>query len=80
MGEGWFETLDEVPKQAISMSIRQIMKSRAIIITAPDERKSTAVRDSIEGAVTPQVPSSILQKHPETYLFLDEASASKLKK
>ena len=79
LGEGWFPTLDDVPKRAISMSIRQIMKSRCVIITAPDERKAKAVRDSIEGPVTPNVPSSILQQHPDTHIYLDQASASLLR-
>ena len=63
LGEGWFPTFDDVPQQAISMSVRQIMKSRAIICTVPDERKAEAVRNAVEGEVTPQVPASILQRH-----------------
>lgn len=78
LGEGWFPTLDDVPKQAISMSIRQIMKSRCIVITAPDERKAKALSDSLSGPVTPTVPSSILQEHKDTHFFLDTASASLL--
>ena len=54
LGEGWFPTFDDVPKQAISMSVRQIMKSRAIICTVPDERKAEAVQNSVEGEVSPQ--------------------------
>lgn len=80
LGEGWFPTINDVPKQAISMSIRQIMKSQTIIITAPDERKAKAVRDSVEGAVTNLIPSSILQEHADTHLFLDTSSASLLSK
>lgn len=79
LGEGWFKTFEEVPARAISMSVRQIMKSRAIIITAPDERKAKAVRDAIEGPVTNKVPSSILQQHPDTHVYLDPASSSLLK-
>ncbi len=78
-GEGWFDSLDKVPSQAISMSIQQILKSRHILITAPDERKAQAVRDSLEGPVTNQIPSSILQQHPNTHIFLDPASASLLR-
>jgi glucosamine-6-phosphate deaminase len=77
-GEGWFPSLDAVPTQAISMSIQQILSSRTIIITAPDERKAAAVRDSLEGPVTNQVPSSILQRHADTHIFLDAASAGLL--
>src|SRR5206468_2595241 len=57
LGEGWFRSLDEVPKQAISMSIRQIMKSRAIVCTVPDARKAQAVKNVLEGHVTNLVPA-----------------------
>jgi glucosamine-6-phosphate deaminase len=78
LGEGWFPTFDDVPKQAISMSVRQIMKSGAIICTVPDERKAEAVRNSVEGQVAPQVPASILQKHAQYTLYLDKPAASLL--
>jgi glucosamine-6-phosphate deaminase len=80
LGEGWFPTFDDVPNQAISMSVRQIMKSGAIICTVPDERKAEAVRNSVEGQVTPQVPASILQRHERCTLFLDKPAASLMKK
>lgn len=79
LGEGWFQSLAEVPRTAISMSIRQIMKSRTIICTVPDARKARAVQAAIEGQVTPLVPASILQQHPDAALFLDSGSASLLK-
>jgi glucosamine-6-phosphate deaminase len=79
LGEGWFPSLKDVPKRAISMSPKQIMKSAAIICTVPDERKAQAVRNSVEGKVTPDVPASILQRHDNCTLFLDRASASLLK-
>jgi glucosamine-6-phosphate deaminase len=79
LGEGWFPTFDDVPRQAISMSVRQIMSSRAIVCTVPDERKAEAVRNAVEGEVTPQVPASILQRHATVTLFLDEPAASRLK-
>jgi glucosamine-6-phosphate deaminase len=78
LGEGWFATLDDVPRQAISMSVRQILKSRQIIGTVPDARKAEAVRNAVEGPVGPQHPASILQQHPATTLYLDEAAASLL--
>jgi len=78
MGEGWFKTLKQVPKQAISMSIRQIMKSKAIICTVPDVRKAQAVKDCLTGKVSPMNPSSILQRHPAAWCFLDKNSASLL--
>ncbi|MGH7994787.1 MAG: glucosamine-6-phosphate deaminase [Opitutaceae bacterium] len=78
LGEGWFPKLASVPHRAISMSIRQILKSRTIVVAAPEKRKAVAVRDSVEGPVTPRVPSSVLQRHPDTHIFLDKASASLL--
>ncbi len=78
MGEGWFKTLDEVPKKAISMSVRQIMKSRAIICACPDARKARAVKMCLEGPVTPQAPSSIMRQHDQAFIYLDPDSAALL--
>jgi glucosamine-6-phosphate deaminase len=77
-GEGWFRTFDDVPTRAISMSIRQIMKSRTIVCTVPDQRKAEAVRKAIQGPVTPDVPASILQQHANVTIYLDRQSASLL--
>ena len=60
------------------MSVRQILKSAAIVCTVPDTRKSSAVQAAVEGPVTPELPASILQEHNDTVLFLDEAAASQL--
>ena len=78
VGEGWFTELDEVPTQAISMSIRQIMKAQTIVCTVPDERKAEAVRNCLHGEITPMHPASILQTHPDCSVFLDTGSASLL--
>ena len=78
VGEGWFTGLDEVPTQAISMSIRQIMKAQTIVCTVPDERKAEAVRNCLHGEITPTHPASILQTHPDCSVFLDTGSASLL--
>jgi glucosamine-6-phosphate deaminase len=80
LGEGWFASLDDVPRRAISMSIRQILKAREILCVVPDARKAKAVRDCLEGDVTPVHPSSILQAHPGTTVFLDRDSAALLKR
>jgi len=80
LGEGWFPSLEDVPTRAISMSIRQIMKSASIVCTVPDERKARAVQAAVEGPVTPAVPASILQEHPHATLVLDVAAASLLSK
>jgi glucosamine-6-phosphate deaminase len=79
-GEGWFPTFDAVPSRAISMSIRQIMKSRAIVCSVPDRRKAIAVRAALEGPVTPQVPASILQQHPDATIYLDPPAAELLQR
>ncbi|QNN22503.1 glucosamine-6-phosphate deaminase [Planctomycetales bacterium ZRK34] len=74
-GEGWFESLEAVPRQAISMSIRQIMKSKAIICSVPDQRKAEAVERCLYGPVSPEAPASILQNHPSVAVYLDRAAA-----
>jgi glucosamine-6-phosphate deaminase len=78
VGEGWFADLDDVPTHAISMSIRQILKSREIVCVVPEARKADAVKACVEGDVSPLAPASILRTHPKTTLFLDEDSAGRL--
>jgi glucosamine-6-phosphate deaminase len=78
LGEGWFPTLADVPSQAISMTIRQIMKSKEILCIAPDARKANAIHACFGGEVTPMAPASILQTHPNTTVYLDEKSAALL--
>ncbi|HEY8551316.1 MAG TPA: glucosamine-6-phosphate deaminase [Vicinamibacterales bacterium] len=80
VGEGWFPSLEAVPTRAISMSVRQILASREILVIVPDERKARAVRDALEGPVTPDVPASILQQHDRVTVFLDPPAASLLTK
>ncbi|MFN7624609.1 MAG: glucosamine-6-phosphate deaminase [Acidobacteriota bacterium] len=80
LGEGWFPTFDDVPKQAISMSVKQIMKSRQIVCVVPDARKAQAVRDCLEGPIDPAYPASILRRHDHAVIYLDPASAGLLKK
>jgi glucosamine-6-phosphate deaminase len=78
LGEGWFNTLEEVPHQAISMSINQILKSKHIICSVPDSRKATAVKNTLEQAVSNRYPASILQTHSHCTCFLDKAAAALL--
>lgn len=78
VGEGWFATLDDVPKQAISMSVRQILKAARIYCSVPDERKSDAVRATVEDEISPTIPASILREHDAVTLVIDEAAAGKL--
>ena len=79
VGEGWFGSLEEVPRSAISMSINQILKSRHILCIVPDKRKAQAVRDCLEGEVSPWHPASVLRRHTATTIFLDTDSGSLLK-
>ena len=78
MGEGWFSDFDSVPRQAISMSIRQIMKSKRIVVTIPDLRKAEAVRNTLKQHITPEFPASILRSHHDCSLFTDKLAASLL--
>lgn len=78
VGEGWFESVAQVPRTAISMSIRQILKAREIICVVPDERKAAPVKAALEGPITPDVPASALREHGNVTMYLDAASAGLL--
>lgn len=78
-GEGWFPTVEDVPAQAISMSIRRILDSETLVVTVPGAVKADAVRNTVEGELTNLVPASILRTHGDCALFLDPDSASLLK-
>ena len=78
VGEGWFGSIADVPSQAISMSVRQILKAREIICVVPDARKAQAIHACVEGEVSPMAPASILRTHANTTLFLDRDSAALL--
>jgi glucosamine-6-phosphate deaminase len=78
LNEGWFDSLDQVPSHAISMSIKQILKSKYIICSVPDSRKAIAVKNSLEQPVSNLNPASSLQLHPNCTFYLDEASSALL--
>jgi glucosamine-6-phosphate deaminase len=78
LNEGWFSSLEDVPKRAISMTIRQILKSREILCMVPDARKAQAVKNCFEGAISPVAPASALQNHAATTVYLDPLSSSLL--
>jgi glucosamine-6-phosphate deaminase len=78
VGEGWFKNLDAVPKQAISMSVRQVLKSREILAVVPDARKAPAIKACFDGPISPMAPSSILRNHPNATVFLDRQSSALL--
>ena len=79
LGEGWFPTFADVPKEAVTLTITAIMNCKAISCVVPDERKAQAVYNSLYGDISTSCPASILRTHPETVLFLDKASASLIK-
>jgi glucosamine-6-phosphate deaminase len=70
--------LADVPEKAISMSVRQILRAKEIIVIAPDSRKSRAVKSCLEGEISPMAPASILRNHPNVTIYLDTDSASLL--
>jgi glucosamine-6-phosphate deaminase len=78
VNEGWFSTVSDVPKKAISMSVRQILRSKEIIVVVPDARKARAVKASLEGEVGPMMPASILRNHSNATIYLDTDSAALL--
>lgn len=79
VNEGWFASDADVPRQAISMSVRQILKSKEILAMVGGERKARAVQACLEGKVSPSAPASILQTHPRTTVYLDQDSAARLR-
>ncbi|MEO8414484.1 MAG: glucosamine-6-phosphate deaminase [Ginsengibacter sp.] len=78
-GEGWFPSIDDVPRKAITMSVAQIMKSGKIICSVPESRKANAVRDCFENPVSNMFPASILQVHEDCVCFLDTSSSALLR-
>ena len=78
VNEGWFSEVRDVPKKAISMSVRQIMRANEIIVAVPDARKAQAVKSCLEGEVSPMMPASILREHPNATIYLDRDSAALL--
>jgi glucosamine-6-phosphate deaminase len=77
--EGWFPSLEEVPRRAISMSVKQVLKAKEILAIVPGPRKAAAIQACFEGAVSPSAPASILRTHPNAAIYLDKESASLLK-
>ncbi len=74
----FFASADDVPKQALTMGVGTIMKARKILIVASGADKADAVWKAFAGPITPEVPASILQLHPDVTLVADEAALSKL--
>jgi glucosamine-6-phosphate deaminase len=78
VGEAWFSDISQVPQQALSMSVRQIMKVKEVLAIAPDSRKAAAVQRCFEGEISPMAPASILRNHPKATVYLDKNSAALL--
>lgn len=79
LAEGWFPSLAEVPMRAISMTVRQILKSKQIICVVPDARKAHAVSKCLQGEINPLAPASILRTHSNTSIYLDKDSSASLR-
>jgi len=78
LGEGWFKSLDEVPRRALSMTVRQVLKANEILCVVPDARKAEAVKKCFAGEISPMAPASILRTHPNAIVYLDTNSAALL--
>ncbi len=78
VGEGWFETVNDVPKQAVSMSVKQIMRCKQIVSCVPYPVKADAVLKTLSGEVSNLVPATILKTHPNFTLYIDKDSSQKL--
>jgi len=76
--EGWFAGADDVPRQAITMTVRQILDTSTIISCVPHGVKAKAISQALQDEVTELVPASILKTHRDWRLFLDRDSASEL--
>jgi glucosamine-6-phosphate deaminase len=78
VGEAWFRDISQVPRQAISMSVQQILKAKEILAVVPESRKAQAVKACFEGEISPMAPASILRTHANANVYLDKESASLL--
>jgi len=78
LGEGWFPTFDDVPTHALSLTIPAIMRAQTISCVVPDERKARAVHDALYGDISTACPASVLRRHEDALLWLDDAAASLL--
>jgi len=76
VGEGWFATLEDVPKQAISMSVQQILKSRNVISVVPRQAKARAIMDTLKNGIDVNIPATIMKSHANWSLYLDKQSSS----
>ena len=81
MGEGWFKTIDDVPKQAVSMTAYQIMQCKKIVSCVPHKVKAEAIYNTLKAhEVTNEIPATLLKTHEDFVLYIDENSASEILK
>ncbi len=73
-----FNSIDEVPRQALSMGIKNIMQAKSILMVVSGKNKADAVYDMVKGEVTPALPASVLQLHPNVTIICDKDAASLL--
>lgn len=76
VGDGCFSSVESVPTHAVTLTIPAIMAAKAVVCVVPGGRKREAVKRALEGPITTKCPASILRKHPQAILFLDQESAS----
>lgn len=74
----FFSSMDEVPKQAYTMGIQSIMKAKKILVIVSGKAKAGIVKEAFSGPVTPKVPASVLQLHPDVTVIADKEAASLL--
>ena len=73
-----FNSIDEVPKQALSMGIKNIMQAKSIVMVVSGKNKAEAVKGMVNGEITPNLPASVLQLHPNVTIVCDKDAASLL--
>ena len=78
VGEGWFKDLAAVPKRAVSMSVRQVLKAKEIVAVVPGPKKAQAIKACFDGKISPMAPASILRTHANATIYLDRESAALL--
>ncbi len=74
----FFDSMDDVPTKAISMGVGSIMRAKKILLLASGAGKADAIYDTVKGPITPRVPASILQLHPDVVIIVDKEAASRL--
>lgn len=78
VAEGWFKTLQDVPEQALTLTIPTLFRIPKLICSVPGSRKAAVVRRTLEEPITTNCPSTVLRKHPDVTIYLDTDSAAEL--